>query len=83
MKLKILKLVTIIGLMGLFLGLNPSVSSAQCAMCKKSAENANARDDTSIASTLNQGVLYLLALPYLASGVLVYVWYRNNKIQNA
>lgn len=83
MRRKILKFVTIIGLMSICLGINPSTSSAQCAMCKKTAENANARDDTSIASTLNQGVLYLLALPYLASGILFYVWYRNNKIQNA
>lgn len=65
-----------------FLGMGEN-THAQCAMCKKSAQNANANKQTQIASDLNTGVLYLLALPYLASGVLAFVWYRNNKIQNA
>lgn len=79
---KIKRTFVILGVLALIAG-GPTTAGAQCAMCKKSAENANQRDDTAIASTLNQGVLYLLALPYLAGGVLGIIWYRNNKIQNA
>lgn len=82
MKRKVLKIMMAVSLLVFFAGA-PVTVEAQCAMCKKSAENANARDDTAIASTLNQGVLYLLALPYLAAGVIGVVWYRNNKIKNA
>lgn len=59
-----------------------SVSSnavGQCAMCKKSAEDANSQNETRIASSINDGVLYLLAMPYLAIGVVGYIWYRNHK----
>ena len=82
MRRKMMRVLIIISLIAFFAG-GPSAASAQCAMCKKSAENANSNDDTAIASTLNQGVLYLLALPYVAGGVLGVIWYRNNKIQNA
>ena len=82
MKKLMFKILMISGLMICLTG-SPLPVNGQCAMCKKSAETANSREDTAIASTLNQGVLYLLALPYLAAGVIGIVWYRNNKIQNA
>ncbi len=82
MKRKVLKIMMTVSLLLFFAGA-PITGKSQCAMCKKSAENANSRNDTAIASTLNQGVLYLLALPYLAAGVIGIVWYRNSKIKNA
>lgn len=82
MKRKMLRILLAFTLIVCFTG-TPSLVQGQCAMCKKSAENANDRDDTAIASTMNQGVLYLLALPYIAAGVVGIIWYRNNKIQNA
>jgi len=52
---------------------------SQCAMCKKSAEDANDQSNTKIASSINSGVLYLLAMPYLAAGVVGIIWYRNQR----
>lgn len=39
---------------------------AQCAMCKESAESTMKNDPSSIARGLNSGILYLMAVPYLA-----------------
>ncbi len=55
------------------------VVQGQCAMCKKTAEDANAQEDTKMASSINDGVLYLLAMPYLAAGVLGFIWYRKQR----
>ena len=38
---------------------------AQCAMCKAAVE-ANIKDGGSAGLGLNQGILYLMAMPYLA-----------------
>lgn len=38
---------------------------AQCAMCKQAAETSLKNDPTSLARSLNSGILYLMAVPYL------------------
>ncbi|HQQ95234.1 MAG TPA: hypothetical protein PLQ93_11810 [Bacteroidia bacterium] len=40
--------------------------SAQCAMCKEAAETSLKNDPKSMARSLNSGILYLMAVPYLA-----------------
>ena len=40
--------------------------SAQCAMCKEAAESTLKDNPTSMARSLNKGILYLMAMPYLA-----------------
>lgn len=52
--------------------------SAQCPMCKISAES-NLRDGGTAGKGLNAGILYMFALPYLLVGSLGYLWYRNRK----
>ena len=52
--------------------------SAQCAMCKISAEEG-AKDGNMQSATLNSGIMYLLVMPYLAFAVIAYLWYRNYK----
>lgn len=52
--------------------------SAQCPMCKMSAES-NLKDGGTMGKGLNLGILFLLSLPYLFVGTLGYVWYRNRK----
>jgi hypothetical protein len=37
----------------------------QCAMCKVAAESSLKNDPTSMARSLNSGILYLLMMPYL------------------
>ena len=40
--------------------------AAQCAMCKQAAASSLDKDPNSIARGLNSGILYLMAVPYLA-----------------
>ena len=56
--------------------------SAQCAMCKASAEEG-AKDGNTQTSTLNAGIMYLLLMPYLAAMVIGYLWFRNYKRKKA
>ncbi len=53
---------------------------AQCPMCRMSVQS-NLEDGGSAGKTLNTGILYLLATPYLAFGILGYLWWRN-RIKN-
>ncbi len=43
----------------------PLSSGAQCAMCKQAAETSMKSDPHSMARSLNSGILYLMAVPYL------------------
>jgi hypothetical protein len=49
----------------LFFMLSPIEMNAQCAMCKQSAESS-LKNPNSVARGLNSGILYLMAVPYLA-----------------
>jgi len=68
----------IITFLFLILALASSELSAQCAMCKASAEAGNTNGNLQSA-TLNYGIMYLLVMPYLAACVIGYLWYRNYK----
>jgi len=49
--------------------------SAQCAMCKAVVESG----DAEIAEGLNDGIIYLMAFPYILVGVAGYFLYRKWK----
>jgi hypothetical protein len=38
---------------------------AQCSMCKQAAETSIKSDPSSMARSLNKGILYLMAVPYI------------------
>ena len=62
----------------------PDRADAQCAMCTLTAENATQNGNTQ-GKGLNKGILFLLAIPYLATlgvGVLWYKKYRSKKTVN-
>ena len=42
----------------------PSITEAQCAMCKASVESSEGQKN-SVAGGINQGILYLMAIPYV------------------
>jgi hypothetical protein len=42
--------------------------SAQCAMCKQAAESSLRSNPNSLARSLNSGILYLMAVPYVLIG---------------
>lgn len=54
---------------------------AQCAMCKAVVES-NSNSGGGLAQGLNDGILYLMAFPYLLIiGVSIF-WYRHKKQQS-
>jgi len=57
-----------------FVGLD--VAEAQCPMCRMSAES-NLQNGGTAGKGLNNGILYMLATPYLLIGIVGYVWWRN------
>ena len=62
----------------------PDRADAQCAMCTLTAENATENGNTQ-GKGLNKGILFLLAIPYLATagvGLLWYKKYRSKKTVN-
>lgn len=54
-------------------------ASAQCAMCRSTLENNFSNGDPGIAAGINFGILYLLALPYLAAMIIGYLWFKSTK----
>lgn len=63
-------------LLGLFC--LPLLAEAQCPMCRMTAES-NLANGGQEGEGLNNGILYMLATPYLLIGVIGYVWWRNRK----
>ena len=55
---------------------------AQCAMCKSVVESNLESGDT-IGSGLNDGILFLMAMPYLAVFLFCLLFYFQNKKQKA
>lgn len=61
--------------------ITPAPANAQCAMCSLTAQNATENGNVQ-GKGLNNGILFLLAMPYLAAvgiGALWYVRYRSKK----
>jgi hypothetical protein len=52
---------------------------AQCAMCRTTLENNISEGNPGIAAGINFGILYLLATPYLAIGLIIFFWLRASK----
>lgn len=55
-------------------------SQAQCAMCKSVVESNLENGDT-IGSGLNNGILYLMAMPYISLSLIAFFWVRHNRKQ--
>jgi|LakMenEpi03Aug12_release.lakeMendotaPanAssembly.Ray.scaffolds.fasta_scaffold650311_2 hypothetical protein len=67
-----------VGLIFCMLFLLPLEADAQCAMCKGAAE-ANLRQGGGDPKGLNNGILYMLSIPYLLVGGIGYWWWRNRR----
>ena len=61
----------------MLVGLNAAL--AQCAMCRATLENNVSNGNIGIAEGINVGILYLFFAPYLAVGVITYLWFRTSK----
>ena len=62
----------------LFFLLASQNADAQCAMCKAVVE-ANLESGGSIGAGLNDGILYLMAIPYISILVVGLIWYNLKK----
>ncbi|MBC7384321.1 MAG: hypothetical protein H7296_15250 [Bacteroidia bacterium] len=60
-----------------------SNTNAQCTMCKTNIENARKDGHTMVGSTLNNGIMYLLVLPYAIAGVFGFIYYKKYKERKA
>ena len=56
----------------------PADVLAQCPMCRMSAQS-NMENGGSAGRGLNNGILYMLAMPYLIIGTVGYFWWKNRK----
>lgn len=62
----------------LLIGAAFTTANAQCPMCRTAVESGM-DDEHAKGKGLNDGILYLLATPYLAVGIIGGVWYHKNK----
>ena len=54
---------------------------AQCAMCTATVES-NLKSGGTTGSGLNGGIIYLLAVPYLAMAAIGILWYKKYRKKN-
>ncbi|MCM4169315.1 hypothetical protein KCTC52924_00620 [Arenibacter antarcticus] len=54
----------------------PQTADAQCAMCRAVLETGG---DTAAAEGINNGIVYLMAVPYILIGGLFFFIYRKMK----
>ncbi|MCB0583944.1 MAG: hypothetical protein KDD06_01235 [Phaeodactylibacter sp.] len=78
MKTRITKYLSILALaFTLSIGTTTPVE-AQCPMCRISAES-NLKNGGTAGRGLNNGILFMLAMPYLVVGALGFVWWRSKR----
>lgn len=77
---KAFKFVVVLFVVSLLAGSVQTIS-AQCAMCTVAVES-NAKSGSNTTKGLNNGIMYLLAAPYLAIGVVGFVWYKKYRRKN-
>lgn len=54
-------------------------SIAQCPMCRTAVESGMDEEGNTKGRGLNDGIIYLLATPYLAVGIIGGLWYKSRK----
>lgn len=75
-----LKILFFIAAFGLLL-FSHQPAKAQCAQCAANVAT-NKSNGGQTANGLNHGIIYLLFAPYLAVGVLGFVWYKKYRRKN-
>lgn len=56
----------------------PLVTEAQCAMCRAVLESG---DGAETAKGINDGIVYLMAIPYVLVAALFYFVYRKMRVK--
>ncbi len=70
------KCLTIFSIIVLLILLHFSVD-AQCSMCTKTASQLGEKP----ALGMNQGILYLMGMPFIIVGVIAYRWWKNQSAE--
>ena len=71
------KCLTIISIVLILLLLQLGVE-AQCAMCTKTASQLGEKP----ALGMNQGILYLMGMPFVIVGFIAYRWWKNQPVED-
>ena len=66
-----------------YLSFSPATTLAQCPMCKTAVESNRKDGNSTIGLGLNDGILYLLAAPYLMIAGVGAIWYIRKQKQQA
>jgi hypothetical protein len=74
------KILLFVAALSLLIGSGQPVQ-AQCAQCAATVET-NTQSGGNAAKGLNNGILFLLGAPYLAAGILGYIWYKKYRRKN-
>jgi len=56
---------------------------AQCTMCKTALVKARESGETQVGNTLNDGILYLFAFPYIVAGLFGFIYYKKYRQHKA
>jgi hypothetical protein len=60
--------------------LNVNSAQAQCPMCKTALKsNQNGANKASVGNGINNGILFLLTMPYVLVGTAGLVWYNARR----
>ncbi len=78
-KFVIMKKVLLFVVLSLFVSMD---AFSQCAMCKSVVES-NIEGGSSIGAGINDGILYLMVMPYIALAIVALLWSRYNKRHKA
>lgn len=62
-----------------FVFLTAGSAHSQCAMCRANAESNLKSGKNKIGRGLNQGILYLMSVPYVLAGVGAWLLIRNKR----
>ncbi|MDB5009476.1 MAG: hypothetical protein JWR67_3441 [Mucilaginibacter sp.] len=79
--IKCLKIILILFVCSLIAGTFIQPVKAQCAMCTTAVET-NAQSGKTTTNGLNNGIMYLLAAPYIAVAAVGYIWYKKYRRKN-
>ncbi|HVW96554.1 MAG TPA: hypothetical protein VHA56_11355 [Mucilaginibacter sp.] len=77
---KRLAIVVLLMVFGLTIAATVQVK-AQCSQCAATVET-NSKNGGLAAKGLNKGIMFLLGAPYLAVGVVGFVWYKKYRRKN-
>jgi hypothetical protein len=70
--------------LSLVLFLSANAVSAQCPMCKTALKSNHNGGKATVGNGINNGILFLLAMPYVLVGSAGLVWYNaRRKSKNA